>query len=118
MKSRCNNPKIPGYKWYGQRGIKVCDRWLSFENFFADMGERPDGCSIDRIDSDMDYCPQNCRWATPEIQSNNTRRCKFIEANGKRLTVAQWARETGLSENCIHGRLRRGWSPARAVGHG
>ena len=77
MKSRCSSPRNKDWKNYGGRGIKICDKWLnSFENFLADMGECPSGCSIDRINNDGNYEPSNCRWATAKIQANNRRKAK------------------------------------------
>lgn len=99
MKSRCINEREKSYKYYGGRGIKVCDRWLnSFENFYADMGSKPTSQhSIDRIDVDGDYEPSNCRWATKIEQANNTRTNTFYTFENETLTMANWARKLSAS---------------------
>ncbi len=112
---RCNNPSRRDYPDYGGRGIKVCDRWKSFENFLADMGMKPDGLTLDRIDVNGDYTPENCRWATPKEQANNKRNNVVIECDGEALTLSQWAERLGVDDSAIKYRLRLGWSVRDAV---
>jgi hypothetical protein len=111
MRQRCHCESAIGFHNYGGRGIKVCERWMnSFENFYADMGNRPEGMSLDRIDNDGDYCPDNCKWSSHVEQGANQRTNRFIEHDGERLTLAQWSRRTGLSKHTIRRRLIKGWS--------
>lgn len=112
---RCLDPTDHNYERYGGRGIKVCDRWRSFEAFLSDMGQRPSGLSIERNDNNGDYEPTNCRWATRKEQNSNKRNNHIIEHDGLSLTITEWARRSGINHSTIIGRLRRGWSPAAAV---
>jgi hypothetical protein len=99
MRQRCNDKKDSKYHRYGGRGIKVCDRWLnSFENFLLDMGEKPSKeYSIDRIDNNGNYEPNNCRWATKKQQANNTSTNKFINYNGENMTIMQASERSGIA---------------------
>lgn len=117
VKSRCLNPKNEKFHAYGGRGIKVCERWLVFSNFLQDMGERPTTKhSIHRKDNDGDYCPGNCSWALKLEQANNTRTNHFLTFKGKRLTMAQWARITGIRYENIKNRINNlGWSVQQAL---
>ena len=116
MIDRCYNPKQDSYPHYGGRGITVCDRWLeSITNFVADMGERPPGMTIDRIDLDGPYSPENCRWATSIEQMNNRTNNRFLTYNGQTLTAAQWSRIVSIDGSIICGRIRSGWSVERAL---
>lgn len=91
-KARCNIPSCVGYKYYGGRGIKVCERWLNdYGAFLADMGRCPPGCSLDRIDPNGNYCPENCRWASDSVQAINKSNVRRHTANGETLTVREWA---------------------------
>lgn len=90
MLRRCRDPKNPAYKNYGARGILVCERWDSFDAFFADMGHPPKGLTLERIDNDAGYSPQNCKWATRKAQARNTRRNRFVEIGGERKVLAEW----------------------------
>lgn len=117
MIQRCDNPNAAGYATYGARGVSVCPRWRSsFAAFLEDMGPRPSPKhSIDRIDNDGIYEPANCRWATREQQSCNMSTNRHIVFDGKRLTIAEWARETGMPRATIDYRIRSGWSAAEAL---
>ena len=115
MKQRCLNPNDRSYRNYGARGIRVCDRWMKFENFFADMGHKPKGKSLDRIDNDGSYSPRNCRWASRSEQGNNTRTNVNLEINGRRLTQRQAAKKFGLSDGCISKRRKKGFTGLELV---
>jgi len=119
MKERCYNSNNCNFKFYGAKGIRVCDRWRhSFENFLADMDEKPEGCSLDRFpDNKGDYGPDNCRWATKIQQQNNLTSNKLLTYDGRCMTQAQWSREMGITEQTIHVRLRRGWPIEKALTH-
>lgn len=112
MKSRCGNPKHRAFKDYGARGIVVCERWAdSFENFLADMGERPPGATLDRKDGDGNYEPGNCRWASRKEQQRNRRVTRFITINGERLSAAEWQERLGLAGSTFRYRVARGLIP-------
>lgn len=116
MLSRCGNPGQRSYPQYGGRGISVCDRWRSFENFLADMGPRPTSeHQIDRIDNDGNYDPANCRWVTRQENCRNRRSNRLIECGGMSLTIAEWSDRTGLPQYAIGQRLRRGWPVEEAL---
>jgi len=116
MRRRCSCPRNPKYPNYGGRGIKVCERWQSFENFYADVGPRPSRAySLDRIDNNGNYEPGNCRWATSREQANNTRQNRHIVAFGEQRTLAQWARRSGIDAEVIRKRLSRGWDTEKAI---
>lgn len=116
MKQRCYNPKCSQFKNYGGRGIKVCDRWLeSFQNFVDDMGLKPEGLSIDRINNDGDYEPGNCRWATSTEQRNNQRTCRPLTFNGITKPLRDWAQEYGIHEMTLHHRIVKGWDAGQAI---
>lgn len=110
MLNRCNNKNGMDFSDYGGRGIKVCERWKDFSNFYSDMGERPEGTSIDRINVNGDYEPSNCRWATMKEQANNKRTNHHLTFRGLTLTISQWSTKLGLKREIIKDRLMSGWS--------
>ena len=105
MTQRCTNSNRSDYKYYGERGISVCDRWKTLQNFIDDMGPRPTlKHTLDRIDNDGDYEPSNCRWATKQEQSTNSRSALQITARGRTQTLSAWARELEMSVSGLHRR--------------
>ena len=114
--ARCLNQDNERFSSYGERGITVCDRWLDFSNFLADMGLRPSSAhSIDRKNNDGNYCPDNCRWATRKEQARNKRNNRMLTLNGKTQCMAAWVEELGLTYSATKARIRRGWSVERAL---
>jgi len=119
MINRCYNKKSTSYKNYGGRGVFVCSEWReSFSTFLRDMGDRPEGLTLERKDNFNGYKPDNCKWATTKEQANNRRKPKTgkkYEAFGVFRTISEWSMETGLSYACINTRLKRGWSVEDSV---
>jgi hypothetical protein len=111
MLARCNNPKNNRYRYYGARGIAVCEDWKSFENFYVDMGDPPTGLTLDRIDVDGNYCKENCRWVTTVEQANNKNNNHLLTYKNEVRTIAEWEKELGFPRSLIWQRLERlGWS--------
>lgn len=116
MMKRCFDPSHRAYKWYGGRGISVCERWHHFPNFLADMGERPEGKSIDRYPNpDGNYEPGNCRWATQKEQMRNSRSARFLTVNGETRTFREWEESLGLCRGIVHWRVKKGWPPEDCI---
>jgi hypothetical protein len=119
MRARCNDPKSRRFARYGGRGIAVCTRWdESFAAFLADVGRRPRGFSIDRIDNDGNYEPGNVRWAAPKEQNRNRSDNHKITVDDTTLTIAEWAERSGVAKNTLYGRIGRGMSPEEAIRFG
>ncbi len=115
MKDRCYNSHNARFKDYGGRSILVCERWKTFENFFADMGPRPSlKHTLERTDNEMGYCSDNCKWATQREQAHNRRTCRYITHNGRTQCVAAWARELGMHINTFAARVTK-WGVERAI---
>ena len=117
MRERCFSPLCKGFPYYGGRGISVCDEWNSSFQVFYDWAIGNgycEGLSIDRIDVDGNYCPENCRWVSKNIQANNTQKNVRIEYNGEVHTIGEWANILGIEYRTLWMRLRRGWSVEKA----
>lgn len=110
MRNRCTNPNAANYARYGGRGVSVCERRNSFENFYADMGPRPSAKhSIDRRDNSQGYSPENCYWATAKQQQNNLRNNTIISHNGRTMTISEWSKLLGIKKSTIRSRLDNKW---------
>ena len=118
MKDRCFNPKNPSYPYYGNRKITVCDEWKQdFKSFYnwAMSNGYADNLSIDRIDSNKGYSPDNCRWTTIAIQNRNKRNLRYVSINGLTKTLAEWSRAYNVSTSIVYQRIRNGWTPEEAL---
>lgn len=115
MHSRCSDPRNASFVHYGARGIAVCERWASFDNFLADMGAPPPRMSIERIDVNGGYSLANCRWATSGEQSRNKRTSVILTVDGRTQCASDWCAELGLSKSMVCRRIRAGWAPADAL---
>lgn len=117
MKLRCNDKKDYHYPWYGERGISVCSEWESYDRFvdWAMSSGYTDDMTIDRVDNDKGYSPDNCRWATRIQQANNTSRNVKLNHNGEDHTMAEWARIKNMPYSMLKKRIRRGWSADKAL---
>lgn len=116
MISRCTNEDDKSYKDYGEKGIKVCDRWMDFNCFIEDMGLRPEeGMTIDRVESTGNYEPGNCTWATKTEQARNRSTNKLLTMDGETKTVAEWTELYGHKRTMIADRLKAGWTVEDAI---
>lgn len=118
IKQRCYNPNVSAFKYYGKKGIKVCEDWLkSFENFkdWAEKNNYNDTLTIDRININNDYSPENCRWVTKEVQANNTSTNVFLTINGITDTISNWSKKTGIKASTIGWRHRNGWTDKECI---
>jgi hypothetical protein len=110
MIGRCTNPNHASFKNYGGRGIQVCERWRTFDNFKSDMGPRPESGMLDRENNDGNYEPNNCRWATRKEQNSNRRNCIYVDCDGERVTLKEYCRRKGLRYRPIVKRIQdRNW---------
>ena len=119
MKQRCSNPKASHYEYYGGKGVSVCEEWEKSFSAFRDWALAhgyEDGLTIDRIESDKDYCPENCRWVTHLKQMSNTSRNVMLTYQGETHSLSEWSRIVGVPYGTLKSRLRYGWSVERMLG--
>jgi AraC-like DNA-binding protein len=117
MICRCKHPVTHNYDSYGGRGVSVCERWLKFENFYADMGDRPDGCSLGRIDNDGDYSPDNCYWANNYDQQRNKRSNVTLLWEDRRWVLTDLCKHLGIYSTHLYRNMKRGLSLEGAINH-
>jgi hypothetical protein len=117
MLQRCRDqdPESPNFKTYAARGITVDPKWEEFKGFYEDMGDRPEGCTLDRVDFNKGYYKENCRWATLDVQANNKRNARMLTLNGETLTLEKWSEKLGIAKSTIHCRLRDGRTVEEAL---
>lgn len=115
MIQRCKNPKNRAFHDYGMRGIKVCERWMDFSNFLADMGPRPPGLTLERVDNQKGYSPDNCTWSSRSKNNNNKRNNIVLTMDGVSATAAQWSKMGKVPYRAFVKRLRRGWTLKKAI---
>lgn len=116
MLARCYNSNREAFRWYGARGITVCDRWrLSFDDFYSDTGDAPAGKTLDRIDTNGNYEPSNWQWSTPGQQARNTRRNRLITYQGRTQCLQAWADEIGMNRATLGSRINRGKTIDEAI---
>lgn len=115
MKYRCLARSCNAFPNYGGRGIKICDRWMRFENFLKDMGECPPHLTLERIDNDDNYRPGNCEWREMAEQNRNRRDSVKLTVGGNTLNASVWCRTLGMAKSTLHNRLRRGWTSEKAL---
>ncbi|MBB3705871.1 hypothetical protein [Aminobacter aminovorans] len=115
MTARCTNPKHKDFHRYGGRGIQVCEAWQTFAGFVADMGEKPKGMTLERLDYNDHYRPGNCRWATHKEQARNKSNNRLMELNGQTKTLAEWVDVTGMNRGTLSDRILNGWTDKEAL---
>lgn len=117
MRQRCYNKSNTHYSYYGERGITVCDEWQNYEAYrdWALANGYKDGLTIDRIDVDGNYCPENCRWVTSYVQSNNKRNNVHLTFKGETHTLREWAAMLNIDYNILYRRIYDGWSTEKAL---
>ena len=117
MKQRCSNPKAISYKYYGAKGVSVCEEWQIFTNFcdWALANGYSENLTIDRVDENGHYEPSNCRWATNKEQQNHTSYNRLITLRGETHNITQWADIIGIPKTTLYNRMRRGWDAERAL---